>query len=83
MEILGRIQNGVVVLEGDSALPEGASVVVTYPASAANVTTTEKKRSPFPLVRSANPGSVHLTNERIAEILSEAGSQGDVLNAQR
>jgi hypothetical protein len=71
MEILGRIHNGVVVLEGNSALPEGASVVVTYPAPVASATTTETRRAPFPLVRSANPGSVHLTNERIAEILSE------------
>jgi hypothetical protein len=71
MEILGRIHKGVIVLDGNPALPEGASVVVTYTAPVANATTVEKKRVPFPLVRSANPGSVHLTNQRIAEILDE------------
>jgi hypothetical protein len=32
MEIRGRVHNGVVVLEGELPLPEGAAVTVTYPA---------------------------------------------------
>lgn len=67
MEIPGRIHNGVVVLEGALTLPEGAAVTVRYMPPAA----TPGKRVSFPLVHSAQPGSVRLTNERIAEILDE------------
>jgi hypothetical protein len=70
MEIPGHVRNGVVVLDGKSKLPEGASVTVSYPASAAPPP-AQRKRVSFPLVRSANPGSVHLSNERIAEILND------------
>ena len=59
------------VLEGNSKLPEGAAVIVSYPAPAERVPAVEKKRVQFPLVRSAHPGSVHLTGERIADILDE------------
>jgi hypothetical protein len=71
MEIPGRIHNGVVVLEGSSELPEGAAVTVTYPPLRPVVNSCEKRRVQFPLVRSANPGSVNLTNERIAELLND------------
>jgi hypothetical protein len=65
------VRNGVVVLEGHLNLPEGAAVTVTYPVPAPVPPAVEKKRVQFPLVRSAHPGSVHLTGERIAEILDE------------
>lgn len=71
MEILGRVQNGVIVLDGNPNLPEGAVVTVLYPAMTKPPPAAERKRVSFPLVRSTRPGSVHLTNERLAEILDE------------
>lgn len=71
MNIPGRVQNGVVVLEGPMALPEGAAVTVTYGTPPVIRVAKHQKRVEFPLVASAAPGSVHLTNERIAEILEE------------
>jgi hypothetical protein len=70
MEIPGRVQNGVVVLEGAPALPEGARVTVSYAGSAA-VPAVQKRRIQVPLVRTGQPGSVHLTGARIAEILDQ------------
>jgi hypothetical protein len=70
MVILGRVQNGVVVLQGESALPEGAVVTVSYgeiPAKTAN----GRARVEVPLVKTGQPGSVQLSGERIAEILDE------------
>jgi hypothetical protein len=75
MELLGRFQNGVVILEGSPALPEGAVVGVTYPLRPA-VTSPARKRVEFPLVHSELPGSLHLTNERIQEILDEEDREG-------
>ena len=69
MTIPGRVQNGVVVLEGGSALPEGAAVSVSYPAPNGSVASNVKKRIEVPLVRTGRPGSVSLTGAQIAEIL--------------
>lgn len=69
MEILGRVHNGVVVLEGHPALPEGAAVTVTYPVPAGITSGVPKTRIQVPLVRTGQPGSVDLTDDRIAEIL--------------
>ena len=72
MEIAGRIQNGVVVLDSPVSLPEGAVVSVSYSAAPAiHLAQTKQSRVEFPLVRSANPGSVHLTNEMIGEVLDD------------
>jgi hypothetical protein len=71
MEILGHVRNGVIVLDGHPNLPEGAVVTVSYPALPSEPPAVGRKRVSFPLVRSTQPGSVHLTNERIAEILDE------------
>jgi hypothetical protein len=71
MNISGRVHNGVVVLEGELALPEGAPVTVTYPALPETKPAKAKRRIQFPLVPSDEPGTVHLTNARIAEILDE------------
>ena len=71
MVILGRVHNGVVVLEGESALPEGAVVSVTYPAHPKGKPVGEKRRIQVPLIRTDQPGSVQLTGSRIAEILGE------------
>jgi hypothetical protein len=71
MIIPGRVHNGVVVLEGESALPEGAAVMVTYPAPPQAKPAAQKRRIQIPLVRTGQPGSVNLTGARIAEIMDE------------
>ena len=71
MEIPGRVQNGVVVLQGDTKLPDGTPVTVLCPGVRIWRKPGKKKRVQFPLVRSERPGTLHLTNERIAEILEE------------
>lgn len=69
MEIQGRVQNGLVVLDGGVSLPEGASVSVLYPVPSRAKPVVAKRRIQLPLVHCDQPGSVHLTSERIAEIL--------------
>lgn len=71
MELHGRVHNGVVVLEGDPALPEGAAVTVTYPRRGERPPGGSKRRIDVPLVRSGRPGSVNLTGERVAQILDD------------
>jgi hypothetical protein len=72
MEIRGHIHNGVVVLDHDPGLPEGTAVVVSCPARRPEQSgLPEKRHVVLPLVRTGEPGTVHLTNERIAEILDE------------
>jgi len=67
MKIPGHVANGVVVLEG-ATLPAGAAVVVFAPGQR-HGRKPRKERVRFPLVRSKHPGTLDLTNERIAEIL--------------
>ena len=69
MRMRGRLQQGVVVLDGGLSLPEGAAVYVVYPAVERFVPVPAKRRVELPLVRCENPGSVALTNQQIAEIL--------------
>lgn len=71
MQIPGRIENGVVVFDQDVALPEGTRVVVFQLSPGEQAAKTRKKRVELPLVKSGAPGSIHLTNERIQEILDE------------
>jgi hypothetical protein len=71
MEIHGVVQNGVVVLDGSVSLPEGATVRVVYPASPSVRPAGRQRRIQLPLVHCDQPGTVHLTNERIGEILDE------------
>ena len=68
MEIRGIVHNGVVVLDGELRLPEGAVVSVSYPVVTATVPPEASERVQFPLVRSNQPGTLHLTAERIAEL---------------
>lgn len=69
--ISGRVKNGVVVLEKGARLPEGAAVTVV-PGKAPVIRVAKRQRPVvFPLVRSKHPGTLHLTNERIAEILEQ------------
>ena len=69
MEISGHIQNGVVVLDESVVLPEGAAVTVILRTGPVIHVAPVRQRVEFPLVPSGEPGSVHLTNERIQEIL--------------
>jgi hypothetical protein len=71
MEIRGVVHNGVVVLDGDLQLPEGAVVSVSYPLSPPAVPPESRRRVQLPLVPSDRPGSLQLTNERIAELLDD------------
>ena len=70
MELNGFVQNGVIVLTGGLSLPEGTPVTVTC-SLAPVASQPEKKRVQLPLVRSANPGTLHLTNAMIGEIFDE------------
>lgn len=70
-QIPGRVENGVVVFEGDVSLPEGTRVVVFQLSPGEQASRASKKRVELPLVKSGEPGSIHLTNERIQEILDE------------
>jgi hypothetical protein len=58
MVIPGHISNGVVILDGDPALPEGAAVAVVYPAQlpkpqGAGEPRIESEKGEIPLVRGA------------------------------
>jgi hypothetical protein len=69
--IRGRVKNGVIVLEDGATLPEGARVTVSCNTVRLRPRPGEEKRVQLPLVRTGRPGTLHLTNERIAEILLE------------
>jgi hypothetical protein len=71
MEIRGRIHNGIVILEGNPALPEGAAVTVMYRAPASSRPEASKTRIQVPLVQTGQPGTVNLSGEQIAELLDE------------
>ena len=71
MEVAGRIQNGVVVFDTPIALPEGAAVTVTLRTTPVIRVAKIQRRVEFPLILSSDPGSIPLTNQRIAEVLDE------------
>lgn len=71
MEIQGTVQNGVIVLDGSTTLPEGTVVTVAPRSGLVIHVAKNPRRVEFPLVPSSAPGSISLTNERIAEILDE------------
>ncbi len=71
MVIPARVHNGVVVLEGDSALPEGAAVNVVFLAAANGKTPRERRPVQLRLIPSSRAGNVQLTNEQISEIMDE------------
>lgn len=70
MNATGILQNGVIVLDGGMHLPEGTRVMVSIAPSIIKPKSSST-RVEFPLVDSVNPGSVHLTNQMIGEILDE------------
>ncbi len=69
--ISGHVHNGVVVLDAPGSLPEGAAVTVIPRSKPLIRVAKNQKRVEFPLVRSGKPGSIHLTNAMIGEILDE------------
>lgn len=71
MAIPGRVENGVVILEGGTALPEGVAVSISFPAFVKNEPAGQERRIQVPLVRTGRPGSVNLSGEQIAEIVDE------------
>ncbi len=71
MELHGFVQNGVIVLTGGLTLPEGTPVTVSCSLEPVSQPAMEKKRVQLPLVRTGEPGSLNLTNERIAEIFDD------------
>ncbi|MCC7087068.1 MAG: hypothetical protein IT427_18870 [Pirellulales bacterium] len=75
MEFLGRVDQGVIVPQGDASLPDGAMVRIVYEPTAKAMEKTAPKqpgfRVQFPLVRTGKPGTLHLTNEMIARVLDE------------
>ncbi len=87
MEITGHVNNGVVVLDGNSHLPEGAAVRVVYlPDSCHSAEQTtgeygtnlqivaeydEQGELKFPLIRTGQLGTLQLNNQLIAELLDE------------
>jgi hypothetical protein len=77
MKIAGHVANGVVVLDGGATLPEGTPVTVSRVL--AGKPPRKKRRVVLPLVKSKRPGSLPLTNERIAQLLEEE----DVANFAR
>ena len=76
MEIRGRVHNGVVVLEGELPLPEGAVVTVSYPVPSRAGPPDSRRRVRLPLVPSDRPGSRPLTAERVAELLEDEDVSG-------
>jgi len=77
MELHGHIQNGVVKLDGNPILPEGAAVTVLIAPLISSVQSslpeTEIVCEPgkLPYVRGGIPGTLHLTNEIIAQVFEE------------
>jgi hypothetical protein len=70
MQIPGRVQNGVVILEGGPPLPDGMAVVVSCEVPSPVKKPTGASVN-FPLVHSKHPGSVRLIADRVAELLEE------------
>lgn len=70
MEYLGHVRDGVIVLDLGVTLPEGTPVTVSCGVRIERKA-GKKKRIKLPLVESKDPGSLQLTNERIAEIFEE------------
>ena len=71
MVLAGKVIGGVVVLEGPGTLPEGTAVSVVPHTSPVLRVAKHGRRVRHPLVPSDKPGSIDLTNDRIAEILQE------------
>ena len=70
MNIPGRVENGVVVLEGAMELPEGAQVVVSLRTGPNIRAAVEQRPVKLPIFDYDGPPDLELTNDRIADILT-------------
>ena len=68
MNLLGRVENGVIVLDVPVPLPEGARVSVSFPAKPPRPATARRPVA-LPIFDYDGPPDIDLTNERIAEII--------------
>lgn len=68
MQAEGVVHNGVIVIEGGVALPDGTRVTISTQIKNAR-DDSPKTTVDFPLVHSATPGKLQLTNEFLSECL--------------
>jgi hypothetical protein len=74
MTLLGHVRNGVVVLDGDPALPDGTPVTVTVPDPVPPAPSEPRlvlEPGKLPFVTGGAPGTWTLTNEMIGQIVLE------------
>jgi hypothetical protein len=71
MELLGHMQNGVVVLDSGPVFPEGTRVAVSPVAGALPETRLVQQPGQLPVVQGGRPGTWNLTTEQIGEILDD------------
>jgi hypothetical protein len=70
MDVPGRVENGVVVLEGGMKLPEGAQVVVSLRRRPDIRVAPTQRPVQLPIFDYNGPPDIDLTNDQIAEILT-------------
>jgi hypothetical protein len=70
MDVPGRVENGVVVLEGAMKLPGGAQVVVSLRRKPNIRVATTQHPVKLPIFDYDGPPDIDLTNDEIAEILT-------------
>jgi hypothetical protein len=70
MDVPGRVENGVVVLEGGMKLPEGAQVVVSLRRRPDIRVAPTQRPVQLPIFDYDGPPDIDLTNDHIAEILT-------------
>ena len=67
----GHVENGVIVLDGVTKLPEGTLVDVSLRAAPRIHTAAQRKPVELPIFPYDGPPDIELTNDQIAEILDE------------
>jgi hypothetical protein len=70
MDIPGRVENGVVVLEGGMTLPEAAQVVVSLWRKPNMRVAPTQRPVQLPIFDGNGPPDIDLTNDQIAEVLT-------------
>lgn len=70
MDVPGRVENGVVVLEDGVKIPEGAPVVVSLRRKPNIRVATTQRPVQLPIFDYSSPPDIDLTNDQIAEILT-------------
>jgi hypothetical protein len=73
MNLLDRVENGVIVVDLPVPLPEGARVFVSFPAKPPRSARAGRPVA-LPIFDYDGPLDIDLTNERIAEILDRDGA---------